>query len=94
MATLSFPTKDPQDLLDYTVDITRILGTGSSDTITTAVWTVPSALTKTAETVDGTQVQVWLDGGTPGVTHQLHVTITTSQGRRIDRDILLPVAEL
>ena len=94
---LEWPTaKDPGDLLDYSIDVGGVIdptATPTGDTIATATWTVPSGLTKTAQVESGTVAVVWLAGGTAGRTYTLNVDVVSVQGRTVNRDVQLQVAE-
>lgn len=86
-----WPPKDPGDTLDYLLDWSLFL---DSDTISSAVWTVPSGLTKTAQSETTTTTTVWLSGGTADTLYTLDCTITTAGGRTAQRRVGLYVEEL
>jgi hypothetical protein len=95
---LSWPNpKDPGDVLDYTLDITKVIdpdaGSPTGDTIATVTWTVPSGLTKMSQLESGGKASVWLAGGTSGRIYTLNADCITVQGRTVNRDIQLMVAE-
>lgn len=62
---------------DYAVDMSTIW---TGDTISTAVWTIPAGLTKTAESKTDTAATVWLTRTLPG-TLVVTGTITSAAGR-------------
>ena len=70
-------TKDPSAILDYEIDWSDWLET-NSDTISTSTWTVPSGITKTADTKTTTTTTIWLSGGTDGNTYECVNRIVTS----------------
>lgn len=79
--------KDPQAVLDYTVDwdADDWLGT---DTITgTPVWTLPAGITKDSQTNTTTTATIWLSGGTDGADYDIACKITTAGGRTDERTI-------
>ena len=80
--------KDPSAILDYSVKWTDWLG---SDTIATSSWSVPSGLTKHAETNNTTTATVWCSGGAVGKTYIVTNTITTAGGRTDEREIKITV---
>lgn len=98
MAIGRWPTKDPNDLLDYQIDW---LGDetdqgflyGTNDTIDTSTWIVPDGITSEAETSTDSTTTIWLSGGTAGETYQLTNRITTTDGRTKDKSMKLPVKE-
>lgn len=93
MAIAKF-TKDPDAVLDYTIDWSAWLPPG--DTIVDAVATssAPDKLVvdSTSHTTDETTV--WLSGGEVGQTYDVVTHITTNDGREDDRTITIVVKEL
>ena len=88
------PTKDPQAVLDYSVDWTPWLAEG--ETIDASTWTVPAGVTQEASpapSVAGGKTTVWLSGGTAGKAYTVTNHITTSQGRQDDRSFRLEVRD-
>jgi hypothetical protein len=83
--------KDPQAKLDYAIDWGRWLA--PSDSITTATWTVPAGITKTAESVDGTKAVIWLSGGTVGQTYSVTCHVVTAEGRENDKTVVFLIAD-
>ena len=82
--------KDPDAILDYTVDWSRWLGT---DTILASQWTVPTDLTEVSAAHTPTSATVWLSGGTVGQSYPVTNRITTTSGRTDDRTITIRVEE-
>ncbi len=97
-AALSWPAKDPGDVLDYELDIWPALAGNDKDCIATIDVTIqPSAtgdLTLTSSAADGTVAVLWLAGGQAGTVYSVQVTISTLAGRTIGRAIFLPVLAL
>ena len=95
---LSWPTKDPQDVLDYQLDIGPTTLGNSGDAIATLNVSVmpaaPGDLTVRSVAADGTHAVVWLAEGQAGTVYTVTFRITTTIGRVIQRSILLPVLEL
>jgi hypothetical protein len=72
--------KDPDAVLDYTFDWTEWL---AGDTITSYTITVPSGITKNSDSEVSTgKIQMFLSGGTAGVTYPVACKISTAT--RID----------
>ena len=92
---LAWPTKDPDDVLDYTLDWSLRLVTG--DDITTSVWFTDSAtspgLEMDSDTFDGNSATVWLSGGIPGTTYIVTNRVTTNAARIMDQSVKLKVKE-
>lgn len=84
--------KDPNAVLDYTVDWTAYLAP-IVDTIATATWIVPATLTKVSDTHSSTTATAFISGGTAGTTETVTCRITTAGGRTDDRSITLNIVE-
>jgi hypothetical protein len=95
---LNWPTKDPADVLDYQFDISPALVGNDGDAISTLDVSIepanPGDLTLESATTDGTVVVLWLSHGQPGTVYLVNLMITTTNGRTINRSILLPVLYL
>jgi hypothetical protein len=86
-------TKDPEAVLDYTIDWDADDWLGS-DTITgTPTWTVPAGLTKDAQSNTTTTATAWISGGTADNDYDVECKITTAGGRTDERTIRLQVRE-
>jgi hypothetical protein len=83
-------TKDPNAVLDYTIDWTRWL---AGDQIATSEWLVPLGLTKTADSKTASSATVWLSGGTAGQSYTVTNRVTTSAGRTEDRSFIAKIEE-
>lgn len=82
--------KDPDEVKDYVVDWSALLGT---DTISTSTWSVVEgvALTIDSDSNDDTTTTVWLSGGTVGSNCELLNRVTTAGGRTYDQTCKLKV---
>lgn len=65
--------KEPTEVLDYSIDWSDWLG---SLTIGASSWSVPSGITKDADSSSSTKTFIRLSGGTWGETYELSNTIT------------------
>jgi len=83
-------TKDPNAVLDYTIDWSRWL---AGDQIATSAWLVAAGLTKVADSRAGSLATVWLSGGTAGQSYTVTNRITTTGGRTEDRSFTIRVEE-
>lgn len=83
--------KDPQAVLDYTLDWSAWLQTG--ETITSSSWFAPVGLTKDAESHTDDSATVWLSGGTASQDYLVTCEVTTSEGRTDQRSILIRCRE-
>lgn len=82
--------KDPNAVLDYSIDWTRWL---AGDQIATSQWQVPVGLTMITDTATTTKTTVWLSGGVAGQSYTVTNRITTTGGRTEDRSFTLSVEE-
>jgi hypothetical protein len=92
---LNWPTKDPNDVLDYQLNISPALIGNEGDSIGTLdVFISPNNsgdLTLNDAQADGPSAVLWLSGGQPGTVYTVTIMITTINGRALRRSILLPV---
>lgn len=95
---LNWPTKDPGDVLDYVLDIGPAIVGNDGDGIATLSVTVspsnPGDLLVQSTTADGSRVILWLSEGQAGVIYTITFSITTINGRSLQRSVLLPVISL
>lgn len=92
---LNWPPKDPGDVLDYIFDIGPAIVGNDADNIATLGVTIspsnPGDLTMQNMTTDGSQIILWLANGQSGTVYNISFSITTGNGRTLQRTILLPV---
>jgi hypothetical protein len=92
---LNWPTKDPADVLDYILDIGPAIVGNDGDGIATATVGIspsnPGDLELQNTTADGSRVVLWLSGGQAGIIYTITFAITTTNGRSLQRSVLLPV---
>lgn len=89
--SLQWPAKDPDEILDYTIDWSARLVT---DTIATSVWILDVGITETTQSFTNTPPQsttIWLSGGTLGASHAITNRITTNGGRTMDQTVKLKI---
>jgi hypothetical protein len=95
---LNWPTKDPGDVLDYVLDIGPAIVGNDGDGIATLSVTVspsnPGDLLVQSTTADGSRIILWLSEGQAGVIYTITFSITTINGRSLQRSVLLPVLSL
>ncbi len=95
---LTWPGKDPADVLDYEFDISAaLLGNDGDQIASVAVTASPSGpgdLVVNSVAADGAVLVFWLSGGAVGTTYVLQVTVVTQAGRTVGRALLLPVIAL
>lgn len=82
---LSWPAKDPDEILDYSLDWGSRLDDG--DQIETSTWTVPTGLTKGDTSFTASTTTVWLSGGTAGKRYNALNRVTTTGGRTKDQTV-------
>ncbi|MGD0434812.1 MAG: hypothetical protein ABSA58_27400 [Acetobacteraceae bacterium] len=95
---LSWPSKDPGDILDYQLDIEPALVGNEGDTIDTVDIEVdpsqPGDLSLDNVTADGYKIVLWFSSGQAGVTYNVTAKVALATGRTLQRSILLPVVAL
>jgi hypothetical protein len=95
LAPLSWPSKDPGDVLDYQLDIEPALIGNDGDTINTVDITInpsqPGDLSLDNTVADGYKIVLWVSGGQTNVTYNVTVLVTLASGRTLQRTLLLPV---
>jgi hypothetical protein len=95
---LSWPSKDPGDILDYQLDIEPALLGNEGDTIESVDIDVspsqPGDLSTDNITADGYRIVIWLSSGQAGVTYTVTVLVTMASGRTLQRSLLLPVVAM
>ncbi|MBI4905706.1 MAG: hypothetical protein HY820_18885 [Acidobacteria bacterium] len=82
--------KDPNSVLDYSIDWTRWL---DGDAIATSEWIVPDGLTKVTDGRTTKTATVWLSSGSAGQSYTVTNRITTSGGRTEDRSFTVKIEE-
>lgn len=97
-APLNWPSKDPNDVLDYGLDIAPAVFGNAGDSILTLDVSVtpsePGDIVVNNVSADGTVAVIWLSAGQAGTVYTITVLITTQAGRTLQRSILLPVLPL
>ena len=85
---LTWPEKDPDDLLDYALDFGPQFGDGDQ---VVATEFVADGLTIHAQLADGNLAVVWLAGGLSGSRYLVSCTARSAQGRMVRLAAELPV---
>lgn len=87
---LIWPSKDANDVLDYTVDFSERLG---SDTVSSASFSLATAagLTLGDDDTTDTTATVTISDGTQGSNGKVLCRITTADGQTMDATVTLPV---
>lgn len=83
--------KDPNAVLDYSIDLTDWL-TAVSDTLQTLSVTGDGVVIDSSS-IAGSLVTAWISGGTAGATATATFRFTTVDGRTDDRTIWLKIKE-
>jgi hypothetical protein len=92
---LNWPTKDPNDVLDYQINISPALIGNEGDSIATLdVFIMPNNpgdLVLNEVQADGPSAVLWLSEGQAGTVYTITLLISTINGRTLQRSVLLPV---
>jgi hypothetical protein len=89
MAGLEFPSKDPDEVLDYQIDWAAKLA--QAESISTSTFTVDGGVTVQSSSNTTTTTTVWLSAGNEGAVANILNRITTSGGRTMDQTVALPI---
>ena len=89
----AFPTKDPQEKLDYQFDFSPWLGADTISGSPTVTVTGATLSTPSPSSAAGI-VTFWLTGGTAGTTAIVTCTVNTAAGRTIERSASLYIDDL
>lgn len=85
----SWPSKDPNEVLDFTIDWSDRLV--ADDTILTSTWTVPVGLVNQRVATTSVLATVWLGGGVLGTTYDVANQVVTAGGRTMDQTMRLKI---
>jgi hypothetical protein len=95
---LSWPAKDPSDVLDYEFDIAAALAGNDGDVISAVNVSVTPAgtgdMVANSVVADGSLVVIWFAGGIGGTVYFVQIAVGTSSGRSISRVVRLPCLAL
>lgn len=97
-APLSWPAKDPADVLDYQFDVGAALVGNPGD----AIAELTAAVTPTgigdllidSTAAEGALAVIWFSAGNVGTVYTVVISLTTLSGRIMARSVLLPVLSL
>lgn len=87
-------TKDPEEVLDYTIDYTVVLQAATPvDSIVSSSWTISgTGMVIDSDTFTTLVATVWLSGGTKlGYKHKVTNHVVCTSGREYDRTINVKV---
>ena len=97
-APLSWPAKDPGDVLDYILDISPAIVGNDGDSIATLDVNIapanPGDLSNQSSATDGSRIVLWLARGQAGTVYTVTLNISTVNGRSLQRSVLVPVLML
>lgn len=89
---LNWPYKDPNEILDYTLDWSARLG--NEDHIVSSSWVSSSTdVTMTQNSFTDTTSVLWLSGGIARKSYKFTNTITTFKGRTMEQTVGLKIDE-
>lgn len=104
--SLRWPSKDKDEKLDFSLDWSRVLSTG--ETLSSVSWKVKNAsgtketfdpvstvngLTVSGVTLTGTVATIYLEDGTNNKEYKLYCSVTTSEGRTMERPVKIRIRE-
>lgn len=83
-------TKDPDDILDYSIVWHKWLES-IRDTIIESEWIVEQGITNVGSIFDDEKTTIWLSGGTDKKNYRVTNRIRTAGGRQADRTFIIRV---
>jgi hypothetical protein len=87
---LDWPDKDPDEVLDYSINWTERL---AGDVIDSSLWLVPATIIEDSNSFTDSSTTIWLSGGTLDDRVVLTNRITTVGGRVYDQSVRLRIRE-
>jgi hypothetical protein len=90
---LSFPNKDPQEVLDYVLDWSKRLG---GDVILTSTWAVDDAglvIDSKPATFTPTDTTIWLSAGVLNTSYLLTNHIVTQGDRTMEQSVKIKIKQ-
>lgn len=94
MTTVILRGQHPSDMLDHAIQLGDWLATG--DALLTVAVVADAGITvgsAPAPAISGTDVVLWLSGGTSGTTYDVQVTVTTTGGRTKVIDCTIEISD-
>jgi hypothetical protein len=92
---LTWPAKDPADVLDYQFDFSAALVGNDGDSVASIDVVIqpeaPGDLSLLSVSADGAVAVLWLSLGQVGTSYAVTLSIVTVNGRSIQRVVYLPV---
>lgn len=91
---LIWPTKDPDEVLNYLLDATSQIAVPNDGILTASVSVAPSGpgeMVASQVVASGSTVTVWLSGGYAGRIYQVKVLLTTQMGVTLEYPIVVPI---
>jgi hypothetical protein len=84
--------KDPQELIDYSINWANQLAT--AETITLSTWAYSgdpdnTPLLLSSPTISGSVTTIWMNNGTNDTKYTITNTIDTSGGRKMEQSVYL-----
>lgn len=94
-ATLTWPDKDPDEVLDYAIEWSDWLAETPTDSLLSSTWgaSSPVGLTTSTPSISGTKTILWLSAGTAGTTYYIANTVVTTQGRTAQRTVKIRIKD-
>lgn len=89
---LSWPNKDPNEVLDYQLNWARRLAEG--DAIASSTWIVDEGdVVVDSDDFTDEKTTVWLSGGAVDTRCKLTNRVTTEGGRTMDQSVIIRIRE-
>jgi hypothetical protein len=91
MSVLSWPNKDPDEVLDYSIDWSARLS--DTDFITSSTWVnlTSSGLIRYSSSSSSTITTIWFSGGTLDLSYIITNRVVTNEGRTMDQSAKIKI---
>jgi hypothetical protein len=89
MTTPTWPSKDPDETLDYVIDWSERLP--ADDYIMQSTWAVPVGLLEDRSEFEAQQSVIWLSLGAENQAYSLTNTVITAQGRVLQQTVRIRI---
>ncbi len=93
MAVIGTINQQPDDVLDYDIDVTALVEGGDGIASVASAITPATGLTVDPIETDDATVKLWIGPGTAG-TYKVEVTVTTNNGRVKEDEIRVKIKDV
>ena len=85
--------QQPSDNMDYSIDVTKLVGTAGDTLSTVTASSSPSGLSVIPVKVDNNTAKVWVSSGVAETQYKIEVVLTTTNGRIKQDELIVQIKE-